>query len=141
MAPLNMFFLIVFLSLSPNCFPQSSPYFMCPTEIKVEEQKLEKKIHGWEPFIDVVNLKIFLQGVTFYDGHPKELASLVPDNEGQKVKFLIWNFPDKNPRPFYISCSYSKTSLMLIKEIPKGIKSCRVNYGDSFSTITSITCK
>ena len=70
-----------------------------------------------------------LEMVTFYNGPPKEEASLVYDDfvRGKDSSTATWKFP-KDPRGYWVKCSYRGTSLELSKALPPSVSSCRVNY-------------
>jgi hypothetical protein len=70
-----------------------------------------------------------LEMVTFYNGPPKEEASLVYDDlvRGKDSSTATWKFP-KDPRGYWVKCSYRGTSLDLSKALPPSVSSCRVNY-------------
>ena len=112
----------------------------CPNEIKVNQQSIAAPVEGWEPFVDRQNERHLLNKVTFYSGPPKELASLAPDSEESRKHILTWNFPETDPKLYYIGCSYSDTTVRLTKKLT-GIKGCTVEYGNSSSEITAVKCK
>ena len=70
-----------------------------------------------------------LEMVTFYNGPPKEEASLLYDDfvRGKDSSTATWKFP-KDPRGYWVKCSYHGTTLELSKALPPSLSSCRVNY-------------
>jgi hypothetical protein len=89
-----------------------------------------------------------LEMVTFYNGPPKEEASLVYDDfvRGKDSSTATWKFP-KDPRGYWVKCSYRGTSLELSKALPPTVLSCRVNYDrqavspSGLPAIKRITCQ
>ncbi len=98
----------------------------CPRTITVEQKPMAPPA-GWSAGDD--GLPHRLAGVTFFDGPPKELASLVYDDSASAGKEWagIWHF-EPNPRGFWIACSYSGTSVVLSRRRPAEVKVCRVSY-------------
>jgi hypothetical protein len=72
---------------------------------------------------------IQLEMVTFYNGPPKDEASLVYDTwtNVKDTSTAAWKFP-KDARGYWIKCSYSGTTLELSKALPPTVSSCRVTY-------------
>ncbi|HEV2977029.1 MAG TPA: STY0301 family protein [Casimicrobiaceae bacterium] len=70
-----------------------------------------------------------LEMVTFYNGPPKEEASLVYNDfvRGKDSSTATWKFP-KDLRGYWVKCSYRGTSLELSKALPPTVSSCRVSY-------------
>jgi hypothetical protein len=76
--------------------------------------------------------KPVLDQVTIFDGPPKDLASLVPDEEKTVKGKLIqtWTLA-KNARGYWLQCDYSDTSAAAYRKLPDTIKRCRVSYDQS----------
>lgn len=114
----------------------------CPKGIMTTQTMLSQ-YDGFEPFIDEVNAHHFLTAITFYDQHPRNLASLAPDNENTNGNKLVWTFSPK--QEIWLVCSYKDTKVALIKKLPASIKSCTVTYDDKHfslnSAVESIDCK
>jgi hypothetical protein len=70
-----------------------------------------------------------LEMVTFYSGPPKDEASLVYDDfaKAKDSSIATWRFP-KDPRGYWVKCSYRGTTLELSKALPPTVSSCRVTY-------------
>ena len=70
-----------------------------------------------------------LEMVTFFSGPPKDEASLVYDElaHAKDVTIATWKFA-KDPRGYWIKCSYRNTTLELSKALPSTVKSCHVTY-------------
>lgn len=116
--------------------PAPAATIQCPQSINTK-QSLQSTVQGWDSFLDDWNESYPFDGVTFYDLHPKEHASLAPDNDDSKSSKLIWTF-GKNQ--IWMACRYSNTSIQLIKKLPKGTKKCDVTYEDSSLHKISVNC-
>lgn len=89
-----------------------------------------------------------LEAVTFYNGPPQDGASLVYDDlvKAKDSSRATWRFP-KDPRGYWIRCSYRGTTLELAKALPGTVSSCRVTYDRESSsaaglpTIKGIACQ
>lgn len=114
----------------------SATTLYCPKSIKTTES-LQQKINHWDVFIDDWNMNHHFTRITFYTGHPKEHASLAPDNENTKTKKLIWTFDQQET---WIACGYTNTSIELIQKLPKGTKKCTVMYNEDFSRVLTLNC-
>jgi hypothetical protein len=89
-----------------------------------------------------------LEMVTFYSGPPKEEASLVYDDlvRAKDSSTATWKFP-KDPRGYWVKCSYRGTTLELSKALPPTVSSCRATYDrqaaspSGLPTIKRIACQ
>jgi len=70
-----------------------------------------------------------LDMVTFYDGPPKDEASLVYDDfvKAKDSSTATWKFP-RQARAYWVKCSYAGTTLELSRPLPLTVSSCRVIY-------------
>jgi hypothetical protein len=88
-----------------------------------------------------------LAGVTFYDGPPKDMASLVPDETHVKGKVLAsWDLTPNPGRQYWLACGYSGTRLTLTRPLAKELRSCTVTYDpkvtvDGLPSIERFACK
>ncbi|MBA2657418.1 MAG: hypothetical protein H0U70_10645 [Tatlockia sp.] len=105
----------------------------CPQEIHTN-QALKQHAKGWEPFVDDWNQVHQFNQISFYAGHPKEHASLAPDNQQGE---LIWNFT-KNE--IWLACGYLGTTVQLIQKLPATIKHCTATYSADFSNLKRLNC-
>ncbi len=98
----------------------------CPRTLAVEQKPRETPA-GWSAADNGSPHR--LDQVTFFDGPPAELASLVYDEEASAEKEWtgIWHF-EPSPRGFWIACAYSGTSIVLSRRLPAEVKVCRVTY-------------
>ena len=97
----------------------------CPPVVEPGPPSLTTLPEGWSGFVDTVNARYNLMGVQLYSGHPRELATLVPDT--QTADSALWNLA-ADPRGYYFACEYSNTALNLIRQLPAEMKACIVTY-------------
>jgi hypothetical protein len=109
----------------------------CPGIINTH-QTLQQEINGWNGYTAATDAQQVLQGVTFYDRHPSENASLAPDNETPKDNKLVWSFDQKDN--IWVACRYSNTNVQLIKKLPKALDNCTVTYDANYSRVIRIDC-
>ncbi len=98
----------------------------CPGAVEVHQQ-IATPVRGWTPAADPTPLR--LAGITFFDGGPKDQASLAPDRESKDNGKTVatWNF-DGSGRGIWVACRYASTNVTLTKELPKAIKACSITY-------------
>ena len=80
-----------------------------------------------------------LEMVTFYSGPPKDEASLVYDTwtNTKDTSTATWKFP-KDPRGYWIKCSYRGTTMELAKALSPAVSSCRVMYERQANTAAGL---
>jgi len=86
--------------------------------------------------------------VTFFDGKPEELASLVYDEivntkDGSRA---TWHFPADSGRGHYLVCTYEKAAKPVTQKLDARVSTCVVEYGrpagkSKLPPVRSITCK
>ena len=88
-----------------------------------------------------------LVSVTLFDGPVEEKASLVYDEQSETAtdRTAIWKL-DANPRGYWLSCGYDRTSLVLTRKLPSEISRCQVVYEKATTlsglpTIKTMSCK
>ena len=124
----------------------AADFAACPARIDVKQQQIDKAPAGWTVGHD---LDTFANGqnhvlwfVTLYDGDPKERASLVPD-VNQRLR-AEWKF---NPeQTVWLECHYTRSTIVLSRALPKGVKSCVVTFDPGVSTdghsgIKTVVCR
>jgi hypothetical protein len=116
----------------------------CPAKIEVR-QTLAEQITGWLIGYDAA--PHLLSGMTFFDGKPEEMASLVPDSQsvsgGKNV--AVWTFGAIG-RPVWIACHYAGTGIILQRALPKNTRSCSITYSSretiaGLPVIEKVDCK
>jgi len=118
-------FLAVATTLLATC-PASGADSLCPDTVSVK-QTGAPPAPEWS--LSYSGAPSELEMVTFYNGPPKEEASLVYDDlvRGKDSSTATWKFP-KDPRGYWVKCSYRGTTLELSKALPPAVSSCRVTY-------------
>ena len=134
---INMYVGIGLSGLFFACHSLSAATIQCPQAVKTR-QVIDGKMKGWDTFVNQENVINNLNGITFYDHHPKENASLAPDNEGTVGKKLMWTFGGSE---IWLACGYANTTVQLLQKLPAGIKTCAVSYEANFTTVLAIDCK
>ena len=91
-------------------------------------QQIKSNHDGWTVLNEQATYD--LQGITVYDGHPSEQASLVPDRtiKNKNNLYSIWTFDLSSNRNIWIKCGFSRTTITLSKALPSGIKELRIYY-------------
>jgi hypothetical protein len=106
-------------------FAAATPSDDCPKTLKTV-QSMRDVPAGWHPFIDTTNTRHVLEQVAFYDGSPKDLAALKPDN-GDTDEDPVWTFGARAAgRAIWQVCAYSQTAVTLARAIPDTVKKCRI---------------
>ena len=114
----------------------------CPATIRVDAQKLAAPVAGWS-VVAARPEPHQLQGITFFDGDPKEEASLAPDRSTKLQQ--TWEFASAQ-RPQWLTCRYTGTTVVIGRVLPKQIKACTLTFlanetiGGS-PVIQKLTCK
>jgi hypothetical protein len=115
----------------------------CPEFISVA-QTSENVPEGWMARQD--ESASTLAGITFYSGPPEEKASLVYDQWTRRngLAFGVWHFPKSSHR-IWLSCRYSFTRVVLVKQLPAETSECTITYDPKVSVsglpeIRKITC-
>lgn len=102
----------------------------CPTTLAVSETVLQTKDvpEGTQTILKgAASLPFFSMGV--FSGHPRDLASLIPDS-GDKQDSLgvskdIWKFERKDPHGIYLVCEYGAAGVVqLYKRASDTSRSC-----------------
>jgi hypothetical protein len=116
----------------------------CPAKIEVK-QTLAEQIPGWSVGSD--KTAHLLSGMTFFDGKPEEMASLVPDSQsvtgGRNV--AVWTF-GATGRPVWVTCHYAGTGVVLQRELARNTHSCSLTYSTretiaGLPVIEKVNCK
>ena len=126
--------LAIFLSAASFAHP-------CPDRLETH-QTLKKQIIGWEPFFDPNALQL-LESVDFYDGPPKQMAQLVPDNSDSKND-PSWTFAPREGQKaadIWQVCRYTNTKVSLERRLPPGTKKCSITYSKTVTPhVDAIVC-
>jgi hypothetical protein len=106
--------------------PTSASDSLCPETVSVK-QTGTAPAPEWSMSTSATPIQ--LEMVTFFSGPPKEEASLVYDTwtNAKDTSTATWKLP-KDPRGYWIKCSYRGTTVELAKALPPAVSSCRVTY-------------
>ena len=118
--------------------------YLCPKRMTVETQSAAE-VDGVESLnLDTTQLAHdahYIDGISLYLGHPRDMAQLVPDNENQSTDISIWSTP-ANKENYWMACHYTSTSLIYAKKIQANTASCSVmKSGTHPKNILGLTCK
>lgn len=99
----------------------------CPQTIVTSESALIET-PGWEAIGSQQQHPI--ENAEIYDGHPSELASLVPDTSEDQgsVHLAIWNLAIDRERDTWIGCHYRGSTIMLARKIKGSATRCIFTY-------------
>lgn len=99
----------------------------CPDPIALKE--VAKSTHPkWEVTADKGKIAVSFESILLYDGHPREMASLKPDDESETPGRLVatWNLPKAEPdRGYWVGCAYRNSMTLLTKRLPDTVSTCR----------------
>ncbi|CEK10510.1 STY0301 family protein [Legionella hackeliae] len=115
------FLMMAMILISRTSFSLSGNIPVCPDKIAVKEQLL-KLPTGWESLTS--DIPHFLNGISVYSGHPRDLVALKPDAINEKK--AMWSFSTKDT--IYVVCEYNGTSIILTQKIPAKIRHCELIY-------------
>jgi hypothetical protein len=104
----------------------------CPQSINTT-QHLGTAIRPWQEFsrdpwgatggaaASASQLRSGFSRIELYDGQPRELADLVPDNERD-----TWTLgdPAQRTRPQFMACVYDGTYVRLVRQLPADVTRC-----------------
>ena len=89
-----------------------------------------------------------LATITFYDGPPKERASLVNDQtiHATGKETAKWYFIPRADRQIWVACGYAGTAIVLARGLPPKTNTCSVTYNPreriaGMPVIEKIVCK
>jgi hypothetical protein len=99
---------------------------LCPDMIRVEQRAISPSPE-WSITYNPAPHQ--LEMVTFLSGPPQENASLVYDEKSEVKGGWVgtWKFP-RDPRGYWIRCSYEGTRAELSRRLPDSVSVCRVIY-------------
>lgn len=100
---------------------------LCPESLAVAETASGVDV-DWEVIVDGGRGAHVLDGVRVYDGHPRELANLVPDSVRREkgLQKTTWRFSNARSENYWLACSYQNTTLLAVKKLTSTLKSCQV---------------
>jgi hypothetical protein len=119
---------ILLLSPLPTFAADTWQKLEFPTAIKTT-QTITAKPSGWEASIGENEHQVV--GVTVYDGHPDQQASLVPNIKTNKKDLQTtasWQFSANSE--IWMGVSFTNTAAVLYKKLPEKITELRVKYDE-----------
>ena len=121
---------------------RAQEFATCPATIRVEPQKLASLVTGWS-VVAKAEEPHQLASITFFDGDPKEDASLAPDRSTKLQQSWAFGSSDHS---IWLTCRYTGTTVVLGRALPKQVKSCTVTYEanvsiDGMPAIQKLTCR
>jgi len=94
---------------------QAAEDFTCPAEVENDQTA------GGQP------QSFKFRYVSFFDGDPKDLADLAPEEGPDPAKLeQRWQFTRTKDRPIIMICRYHGTTQTVQKQVPASIKECRL---------------
>jgi hypothetical protein len=116
----------------------------CPSRIEVN-QRLAVQLPGWSAISEQIPHQ--LAGLTFFDGKPRDQASLAPDKQTaiNGKTLALWTF-GVSGNPIWVACRYAATDVMLTRELPRTVRTCSITYAtretiDGLPVIDNVDCK
>lgn len=116
----------------------------CPPSITSSEA-ITAQTTGWESISTPQVHK--LENAQVYDGHPNEMASLVPDHSTSSgtVHQATWHLSAERERDTWIGCSYKNSSILLARKVPPEARLCVLTYQRKGKSppgeLTSLDCR
>jgi len=104
----------------------------CPESISVY-QTIDKIPEDWTAKQD--ELASTLAGIAIYSGPPEEKALLKYDRWTKRngLEYGTWHFPAKSSQRIWLSCRYSFTRVVLVRQLPAETSECVVTYDPKVS--------
>lgn len=105
---------------------QAAPLVLnCPATVSVAASAQPPA--GWEA-VPSAQPHAF-NGIGLFSGHPREMASLVPDKQSRSGKQLVstWSLPGGSER-YWLACGYTQTTLQLAQRLPAGLSRCTATH-------------
>jgi hypothetical protein len=122
----TLFFTLSFLLVGSLVATQAyAGEYKCPEKITTTGTQVVA-VAGFEGWDDP-QVPAFVTGINLYDGHPKGMAQLKPDNaeDPNEGDGSVWTLPD-SPSGFWMVCTYSDTNARVTRQIDSGEKFCAV---------------
>ncbi|MBD1486650.1 hypothetical protein GUF76_17285 [Xanthomonas citri pv. citri] len=119
------------LALVGTCTPVAAKETLqCPDTLRVSDAVLQSPDLPAGTSIDLErngSLRLFSMGV--YSGHPRDMAQLIPSNEGEPKprgrSISIWRFEGPYPYGKYLVCAYGPVgSVQVYKRVGDPVTAC-----------------
>ena len=96
----------------------------CPKQIETEQKLNTQLADQWQSMNDTFNNRQLLEMIQVFSGHPKDGASLIPDNTN--THDAVWTFNNEK-ESLWIACFYQQSTVRLIHKLPNNVKKCFLN--------------
>lgn len=99
----------------------------CPDRIALAEVA-QSTYPSWEITADKGKVDRYLESILLFDGHPSEMASLVPTKTAQSHAKITatWILPKPEAgRAYWLACAYRNSMTLLAKRLPDSVSRCR----------------
>jgi hypothetical protein len=97
--------------------------YRCPESIETEQKLLKPSLPEWSSMNDRMNRQQRLEQISVFSGHPRDGASLVPDNVNEKND-PFWTLERSKKETYWIGCFYSQSTVRLVREIAPNLTRC-----------------
>jgi hypothetical protein len=121
--------------------------FKCPPVVATDEAATAS-YPSWEITRDEGKVSSPLESMLLYDGHPREMASLVPDKTANAGGLLVatWQLRKSDPgQSYWVGCAYRNSMTLLTRRLPDTVSSCRYTQqtgpSGSLARVESFTCE
>jgi hypothetical protein len=126
---------VVVSIFSTNAFAES---FTCPPSIAVSEAPAA--VDGFTASSETKHYPF--RFVSFFDGDPKEMADLAPDEELKAdIIVQVWDLEPTEGRAITAVCRYRGTEATLQATLPDTIKSCTLVTPKTGNAAVTLSCK
>jgi len=105
--------------------------FTCPKVFPAVQASTDREWQSLEAsdgqIIQARGLPMKLSGMALYSGHPRERASLVPDDDKRMKgtgRTASWKFQGEH----WVGCNYANSGHMLIRPLPVTATACEMHY-------------
>lgn len=112
---------------TPICNAQNTTP-VCPATL-AEGKPIAPPNTSWEGLIYAGRGEPHVESVMVFDGHPREMASLAPEQSMSSLNEVaaVWRFQQSDPqRGVWIACTYTNTNAILAMRLPSKIRECRL---------------
>ncbi len=97
----------------------------CPASLSVAASAQAPA--GWEAVPSTQPLS--LNNISLFSGHPREMASLVPDSQRRRGKQLLstWSLTGGS-EGYWLACGYAQTTVQAAQRLPAGLTRCTATH-------------
>ncbi len=116
----------IFLASAKSEAQQTTP--TCPPALTESAPPAPPNTH-WQSMIYMGKGESRLESVMLFDGHPSELASLMPDQskDSHAESISTWRIQASDAkRGVWIACTYSNTNAIFTMQLPPRLRQCRM---------------